>query len=65
MKPFLKVGIGIFAGGILGFAYYHFIGCQSGTCPLTSNPFITTGYGAVIGLLITSGGSSKSKKEED
>jgi len=65
MKPFFKIGIGVFVGGILGFAYYHFVGCQSGTCPLTSNPFITTGYGAVIGLLITSGGSSKSKKKED
>jgi len=64
MKPFFKIGIGVFVGGLLGFAYYHFVGCKSGTCPLTSNPLITTGYGAVIGLLITSGGSKSKKYEE-
>jgi hypothetical protein len=24
--------IGVLVGGILGYAYYHFIGCSSGTC---------------------------------
>ncbi len=36
-------------GALAGFAYYYFIGCASGTCPLTSNPYISTGYGAVVG----------------
>ncbi len=61
MKQFIKIGIGVFVGGLLGFAYYYFVGCKSGTCPITSNPLITSGYGAVIGLLITSGGA-KGKK---
>ena len=39
-----------FAG--LGFLYYIFIGCKSGICAITSNPFITTGYGALIGAFI-------------
>jgi hypothetical protein len=42
-------------GAAAGFAYYHFIGCASGTCPITSNPYISTGYGAVLGLVLASG----------
>jgi hypothetical protein len=51
---FVAVGAG------LGFAYYRFIGCNSGTCPITSNPWISTTYGAVIGaLFVWSRGSQK------
>lgn len=48
----LKIILGVLVGGGLGFAYYRFIGCASGTCPLTSNPYVSTIYGAVIGVLI-------------
>jgi hypothetical protein len=41
-----------FVGAIGGFAYYYFIGCASGTCPISSNPYISTAYGIVMGLLI-------------
>jgi len=44
--------IGLAGGGGLGFGYYKLVGCASGTCPLTSNPWIATIYGAVMGLLI-------------
>ena len=43
--------IGMLVGGGLGFAYYKFVGCSTGTCPLTSNPYISTGYGAILGVL--------------
>ena len=56
MKEFIKKHnlkiIGIIVGGIAGFAYYHFVGCASGTCPITSNPYMTTGYGALLGYLL-------------
>ena len=42
--------IGVALGALGGFAYYRFIGCASGTCPITSNPFISTLYGALIGV---------------
>lgn len=38
-------------GAGAGFAYYTFIGCYSGTCPITSNPWLMTGYGALVGAL--------------
>ncbi|MFH1009428.1 MAG: YtxH domain-containing protein [Candidatus Latescibacterota bacterium] len=44
--------IGSAIGGGLGFLYYRLVGCPTGACPLTSNPYITTGYGMVLGALI-------------
>jgi len=40
-------------GAAGGYAYYRFVGCRTGACPLTSNPWISTLYGALIGALIT------------
>lgn len=46
--------IGTILGGVLGYAYYHFIGCASGTCAITSKPLNSTLYGAIMGLLFFS-----------
>jgi hypothetical protein len=40
-------------GCVIGFLYYRLVGCSTGTCPITSNPVISTVYGGVIGLLIS------------
>lgn len=49
----IKILIGISVGGILGFLLYKFIGCSTGACPITSNPCVSTIYGAILGLLVT------------
>lgn len=49
------------AGAAAGYAYYYYIGCMSGTCPITSNPYISTLYGTVIGVLMVNG---KKKTQE-
>jgi hypothetical protein len=50
-KHLLKI-IGLLTGGAGGFLYYHFVGCASGTCPITSNPYISVIYGALMGYLL-------------
>lgn len=39
-------------GGLAGFLYYYYVGCASGTCGITSNPFTSMLFGAVLGLFI-------------
>ncbi len=41
--------ISILLGAGLGWLYYKFVGCRSGACPLTSNPWSTLVIGALIG----------------
>jgi len=48
----LRVLSGVVLGGGLGFGFYKLIGCASGACPLTSNPWISTIYGGVIGAIL-------------
>jgi hypothetical protein len=50
-KSIIKLLIFSTAGASLGFAYYYFIGCQSGSCPITSNPVISTLYGLMVGVV--------------
>ena len=52
MNKKLKMALGITVGAILGFGYYYFIGCRTGTCPISGNPFISTAYGGFIGFLV-------------
>jgi hypothetical protein len=57
-----KLGIaGVVVGGLLGYAYYHFIGCSSGTCAITSKPLNSSAYGMLMGYLTFS--IFKKKKE--
>ena len=48
----LRTIIGIVVGGALGFSYYKFVDCSSGTCPLTSNPYLSTIFGMILGAII-------------
>ncbi len=51
----VRVIVGATVGGILGFALYRFVGCSSGACPITSNPWVSTILGAVVGALLSRG----------
>ncbi len=45
---------GVFAGALAGYLYWKFIGCNSGTCLITSKPLNSSIYGATLGGLILS-----------
>ncbi|MBP6610058.1 MAG: hypothetical protein KA206_03115 [Paludibacter sp.] len=51
LKHLLKI-VGIVVGMLGGFLYYFYIGCSSGACPITSNPYISVVYGGLMGYLI-------------
>ncbi len=46
--------IGALVGAIAGYLYYYFIGCSTGNCAITSNPFNSSIYGLVMGCLLVS-----------
>lgn len=48
----LKYVIGAVVGGLFGFFVLHkLIGCSSGGCSITANPYMSTIYGIILGLL--------------
>lgn len=51
-RGYIITGIGIMVGLIAGYTYYHFIGCSSGTCAITSKPLNSTLYGGLMGGLL-------------
>jgi len=51
-KAIIITGIGIVVGAIAGYLYYHYVGCASGTCSITSKPLNSSLYGALIGGLL-------------
>ncbi|MCB0283247.1 MAG: hypothetical protein H6627_08715 [Calditrichae bacterium] len=62
-NKYIKFGLFAVLGAIAGFSYYYFIGCYSGSCPISSNPYISTVYGAAVGLLM--GWDNKKKKSKE
>lgn len=56
MKKLIKqnklIIIGAILGAIIGYLYYSFIGCSTGTCNITSKPINSTLYFAVLGALV-------------
>lgn len=49
LKKYKKVFIGIIVGGVIGYLYYYFVGCSTGTCPLTSSPVNSVLVGMLLG----------------
>lgn len=48
-------------GAIGGFLYWHFIGCASGTCPITSKWYSSSAYGLLFGYLFSDFFTEKKK----
>jgi hypothetical protein len=63
--PIVKRIAASLVGAAAGFAYYYYIGCASGTCPITGNPYISTAYGAAVGFLLFPTHKAKTKQDDN
>ncbi len=41
--------VGVIGGAIVGYLYYHYVGCLPGSCGITSSPVNSSIYGAMMG----------------
>jgi hypothetical protein len=56
--------LGVALGAAAGALYAHFIGCRTGACPITGNPWVAGFFGAWIGggLLAPAGSAPPSRE---
>ena len=40
-------------GALVGLAYYFIVGCKTGTCVITANPFTSMAYMGLVGLFLS------------
>lgn len=49
----LRLALFVMVGGVVGYGYHRIVGCRTGTCPITANPYVSTLYGALMGFLLS------------
>jgi hypothetical protein len=54
--------IGIIVGAIAGYIYYIKVGCTSGSCAISSNPYVSMAWGMAMGYLLGDMFNVKPKK---
>jgi hypothetical protein len=64
-KGIILSTIGAVIGAVAGWLYYSQVGCISGACAITSNPYLSTAYGALMGALLLSMFDNKKKSEAE
>ena len=52
-KKWLRPVLFTMGGVLAGLAYYTLVGCSTGTCAITSNPFTSMVYMGLIGWLLS------------
>lgn len=57
--------VGLVVGAIGGYIYYREVGCVSGTCAITSNPYMSIAWGGAFGYLVFDMFNVKKKKQSN
>lgn len=52
IKKYRLAFLGFLIGAIVGLLYWWFIGCTNGACSITSSPFYSSLWGALLGVLV-------------
>lgn len=55
MSLAMKSVVGLLVGAAVGFAMYRFVGCRTGACPLTANPWVAMAIWGLMGALVAGG----------
>ncbi len=55
MNTVLRAIVGGAVGAAVGFAMYRFVGCRTGACPLTANPWVAMVLWGLMGILLATG----------
>jgi len=55
----------VLVGAVLGFSYYYFVGCRTGSCPISGSPYISTLYGAAVGMFLSLPSKKKTEDKDD
>ena len=50
----MRPGLFTLGGGLVGLTYYTLAGCTTGSCAITSSPFTSIIYMALVGWLLSS-----------
>ncbi len=56
--------LGVVVGAVGGYLYWRFVGCSSGGCVITSSPYISSIWGAIMGGLLFDMFKNKTKNKE-
>lgn len=54
LKKWLRPALFTLGGGLVGLTYYTLAGCTTGSCAITSSPFTSAVYMALVGWLLSS-----------
>lgn len=60
-RHFWKLFSAVTIGGTAGFLYYYFVGCASGSCAISSNPYMSIIWGGLLGLFLVKSPCSSGK----
>lgn len=55
MNALMRAMIGGIVGAGVGFLMYRFVGCRTGACPLTANPWVAMILWGLMGILLAVG----------
>jgi hypothetical protein len=62
MKNWKIWGLGIVIGAVSGYLYWYLVGCESGSCAITSSPVNSTLYGGFLGVALANAVNSPRSK---
>lgn len=55
MNVYARMVLGAVLGAGVGYAMYRVVGCQTGACPLTANPWRAMAIWGLLGALMAAG----------